>query len=172
MNDFISISPAKNSESKLLAVLFKTVYINTYGTEGVTDEFANFIEKQFAPTKIENDFENGHSSLWVAKYNNNPVGVLQIVYKNPCPVTNKLLPEINKLYILTHFSGKGIGQKLMKVAEQELIQNGHKVVWLWVLDTNKRAIDFYGKQGYKNIGKADFQMEVNSYKNIVMQKEL
>ncbi len=171
MDNLISISPAKQSESQLLSVLFKTVYIDTYGTEGVTFEFTNFIEQQFAPSKIENNIKSEQSRIWVARYKTNPVGILQVEYKNSCPVTNERLPEINKLYILTHFFGNGIGQQLMKTAEQELIQNGHKAVWLWLLETNKRALNFYKQQGYEEIGKADFQMEVNRYKNIVMQKK-
>lgn len=171
MNSSIAITPAMTSDCHLLSVLFKTVYINTYGLEGVTEEFSNFIEQQFAPSKIRADIESKDSQLWIAKYKDNPVGVLQVALANACPITKVLHPEINKLYLLSRFFGQGIGQQLMKSAESELLQNGYQSAWLWVLASNERAIGFYQKQGYKNIGTADFQMEVNTYKNIVMQKQ-
>uniref|UniRef100_UPI004048117F hypothetical protein n=1 Tax=Roseivirga sp. TaxID=1964215 RepID=UPI004048117F len=108
MNDLVSISRARISESKLLSVLFKTVYIDNYGIEGVTYEFANFLEKQVAPSKIEMDTESERTNLWVARDKNNPVGILQIEFNNHCPVKNELLTEINKLYILTHFLARGM----------------------------------------------------------------
>lgn len=172
MNNHIVITTAEPSDSKLLSVLFKTVYIDTYGKEGVTDEFANFIEKQFSPNKIEEDILGSNCEILVAKFKNNPVGILQIEYKNRCPIGNSIIPEINKLYVLQHFFGQGIGQKLMTVSETKITKKDYKQVWLWVLESNHRAVDFYNKQGYDNIGTADFQMETNNYKNIVMKKKL
>ncbi len=171
MNDFV-ISKAQDSDSKLLSVLFRTVYINTYGTKGITNEFANFIENQFSPDKILEDLANSNCDIWVTKYKNNPVGILQIEYKNPCPIDKIIYPELNKLYVLQRFFRQGIGQKLIQTAESEIIKKGNKQVWLWVLESNQRAIDFYNRQGFHNIGTANFQMKANNYKNIVMQKNL
>ncbi len=172
MDNFISYSPALRSDSQLLSVLFKTVYINTYGSEGVTYEFANFIETQFSSHTIKSRVDGTASSLWVAKYKDNPVGAIQVEYTNPCPMNQAIIPEINKLYILRDFFGKGIGQKLMQLAESHLKKNGYDRVWLWVLESNLRAIDFYNKQGYMDIGTAYFQMSQNRYKNKVMIKNL
>lgn len=168
----LKIYPAKASDSKLLSVLFKTVYIETYGTEGITYEFANFIKHQFSHTQIERDIESESSELWVASYKNNPVGVVHIEYKKPCPVNDLIDTEINKLYVLRNFYANGIGQNLMKIAEDQIRKKGQDKVWLWVLETNLRANEFYSKQGFKNIGLADFQMEVNSYTNNVLLKHL
>lgn len=53
----MKVVPGISSDSKQLSVLYKTVYTNTYGTNGVTNEFTNFIEKQFSPVKINEDIE-------------------------------------------------------------------------------------------------------------------
>ncbi len=168
----INFRKAQLKDGKLLSVLYKSVYIETYGTEGITHEFTNFIEHQFSIEKIENDIIDHTCDLWTARYNKNPVGVVQVEYEKPCPVEKFAAPEINKLYILRNFYGMGIGQNLMQLAEHEIQKRGHDRVWLWVLKTNKRAVDFYYKQGYQNIGTANFKMEHNTYMNIVMQKKL
>ncbi len=164
--------PAKTSDYRLLSVLFKTVYIETYGIEGITLEFANFIEQQFSPTKIEHDIESELSEIWIATNKDNPIGVVQIEYNKACPINDLTGPEINKLYVLRNFFGNGIGQNLMKIAEDQIRKKGQDKVWLWVLQANLRANEFYTKQGFKNIGLADFQMEVNNYTNNVMLKHL
>jgi GNAT superfamily N-acetyltransferase len=81
-------------------------------------------------------------------------------------------PELNKLYILEWFCGKGIGYKLLQAAEQRALSRGDKLMWLWVLDSNERAVSFYERQQYQWIGNASFRMEVNSYDNKVMLKQL
>lgn len=170
--NFFDFRKANLKDGKLLSVLFKNVYINTYGTEGITHEFADFIETNFSPFKINQSIENPNFDLWIANFKNNPVGVLKVDYKKSCPINGEIYPEINKLYILRHFFGKGIGQELMRMAECEISKKGFNRIWLWLLESNLRAEDFYTKQGYKNTGTADFKMSLNTYKNIVMSKSL
>jgi len=155
-----------------LSILFKQVYIHTYGIEGVSKEFANFISLQFSVQKIESNLESEHCDIWVATFKNNLVGVAQVDYNKTSPIGNIVAPELNKLYILNRFTGKGIGQGLMQRAEQHLRRKGEKEIWLWVWVSNKRAIKFYQKQQYNWIGNAFFQMEVNKYENKVMSKLL
>ncbi len=168
----LTFRPATTSENHLLSVLYKTVYVDTYGTEGVTSEFTNFIDKQFSPNKIKEDIESSNCDLWIALFKNNPVGVIQVEYNKRCPNDNSVRVEVNKLYILRRFFRQGIGQNLIKLAESEIAKRGIKKLWLWVYEHNHGAIDFYYKLGYENIGTAYFQIEDNSYKNIVMTKSL
>jgi GNAT superfamily N-acetyltransferase len=160
------------ADVKKLSILYKQVYIQTYGREGVSDEFANFITKQFAVERLEDIIEQQADTIIVAAYKNNLVGVAEIEYGKHCPAGNINGPELNKLYILEWFCGKGIGARLMELAEQEVKQRGIELMWLWVLESNERAVSFYQRQGYEWIGNAPFQMEVNSYDNKVMLKRL
>lgn len=160
------------SDSLKLSILYQQVYIQTYGTEGVSDEFARFITRQFAVERLDDLIRTQPESLIVAVNKGNLVGVAEIGWDKPCPVGNVVAPELNKLYILEWFCGKGIGQKLLDACEQTVLSRGIKEMWLWVLDSNERAIAFYEKHGYRHIGDASFQMEVNCYENKVMLKQL
>jgi ribosomal protein S18 acetylase RimI-like enzyme len=155
-----------------LSILFKTVYIQTYGTAGVSDEFANFISKQFAIERLHQLIENNPDTLIVAVFNDNLVGVVEIEFDKKSPFGNIVAPELNKLYILDWFCGKGIGSRLLSEAETVVKQKGINQMWLWVLATNERAVSFYEKHHFHYIGNASFQMEKNSYDNKVMLKQL
>jgi len=163
---------ARKEDIDQLSVLFKHVYIETYGIEGVSMEFTNFMNKQFSRDKIKADIEKENIEIFVATFKNNLVGVLQVEYEKACPIKSLVATEINKLYILRQFYGRGIGQELMKLAEQHIAERNFRKIWLWVLDSNERAIQFYRQQGYEDLGFADFQMEVNIYRNLVMIKKL
>ncbi len=168
----ITIRKATVEDSKKLSILYKQVYIKTYGTEGVSDEFANFITEQFDISRLEIIINKSPNQILVAEYKNNLVGVLETVFNKQCYGTNIIGPELNKLYILEWFCNKGIGEKLLKEAETVLRSINTKTYWLWVLDSNTRAINFYKKHDFKKIGEAPFKMESNTYNNIVMLKKL
>jgi ribosomal protein S18 acetylase RimI-like enzyme len=108
----------------------------------------------------------------VAVYKNNLVGVAEIEYDKKAPVGEIVGPELNKLYILEWFCSMGVGYNLLKLAEEMVLSTGNRLMWLWVLESNDRAVAFYERQQYKWIGNASFQMEVNSYDNKVMVKDL
>jgi ribosomal protein S18 acetylase RimI-like enzyme len=168
----ISYRKATLSDVKKLSILYKQVYIQTYGTEGVSDEFANFITTQFAVERLESIIHEQPDSILVAAYKNNLVGVAEIEYDKQTPVGGLVGPELNKLYILEWFCGKGIGRNLLRLAEDMVSSQGNKFMWLWVLATNDRAVSFYERQQYQWVGNASFQMEENSYDNKVMLKLL
>jgi GNAT superfamily N-acetyltransferase len=172
MRGGIHYRSAQPEDALKLSILYQQVYIQTYGTEGVSDEFANFIHKQFAVARIEATLCKHPDSILVASYKNNLVGVAEIAYGKESPIGNVAAPELSKLYILEWFCGMGIGHHLMQQAEQLLHTKGETELWLWVLKTNTRAVAFYEKQGYKWLGNAFFQMEENSYENKVLVKSL
>ncbi|OEK01260.1 hypothetical protein BFP97_06925 [Roseivirga sp. 4D4] len=172
MENKIVIRQARVSDSKKLSILYKTVYIQTYGTEGVSDEFANFITVQFDPQRIEKVIIEDSECIIVAEFNNNIVGVAEIEFDKTSPVGDFEAPELNKLYILDWFCGKGVGSKLMAAVEELIVSRGIKHIWLWVLVSNQRAISFYEKHGFQWIGNALFPMETNTYENKVMRKSL
>lgn len=172
MDKHITYRPAALQDVNKLSILFKQVYIQTYGSEGVSDEFANFIMLQFSPKRIENLIKTEPASLLLASYKDNLVGVAEISLNKRCPLGNLPAAELNKLYILEWFCGQGIGENLLKLAEQIVLETGGTDMWLWVFESNMRAIQFYNKHHYAYIGKADFKMETNTYTNDVMIKNL
>jgi ribosomal protein S18 acetylase RimI-like enzyme len=170
MERSITYRKAKPVDIVKLSVLFSQVYIHTYGTEGVSDEFANFIARQFSAERLGRLIADDPDALIVAVYNNNLVGVAEVDFEKECPVNHIVSPELSKLYVLEWFCGQGIGYHLLKEAEHVVKARGQHEMWLWVLVSNERAISFYERQNYQWIGNAVFQMEQNCYDNKIMLK--
>lgn len=163
---------AKLSDVKKLSILLKQVYIHTYGTEGVSDEFANFITDKFSEQNIKNNIEEDEGRYIVADQDSNLIGAAEIIYEAESPIGDVKAPELSKLYILDWFCGKGVGTKLIDATEKLLQARGYKEYWLWVLISNDRAISFYNKHGFTSMGTALFHMEKNTYNNYVMYKSI
>ena len=80
LNSSVQIRLAEQSDAKKIAVLLKTVYIQTYGTEGVTDEYANFVEEEFSIEKISNKINQDNGFYLLATSNNHVLGVAEILW--------------------------------------------------------------------------------------------
>lgn len=61
--------------------------------------------------------------------------------------------EIVSLYLLPEYMGMGYGKKLLQAALQSLLELGFSRVFLWVLEENKRAREFYERMGFCCDGK-------------------
>jgi len=172
MDSIIQIRRARPNDALKLSILYKTVYINTYGFEGVSDEYANFIEEQFSPSFLESKIKKNEGFQLVADFKNNLVGVAEICYDKQNPIDDITRPELSKLYILEAFSRQKIGSKLLTEAEKIIQDEGYSAYWLCVWALNPKAISFYEKIGFKSQGNVPFQMETNCYENMVMIKTL
>lgn len=170
--NLISFNTPPFSDALRVSILLKTVYIEAYGTEGITFEFANFIEKRFAPQYVEQIIREQPEQLTVAYFKGNPVGVAAITFESTCSIKKTPVPELDKLYILRRFYGQGIGGGLLTAVEQKVVKKGYQGLNLEVYHKNERAIAFYRREGFITIGETDFPMEVNTYKNLVMHKSL
>lgn len=76
---------------------------------------------------------------WVATENNKIIGFSMILPGEGCLFAAFVSPE---------YEGKGIGRRLVMLAEQELFQH-HDIAWLET-DKNSRAAKFYMQLGWGN----------------------
>ena len=168
----ITFEKAKLEDALRISILLKTVYIQVYGVEGVTHEFANFMDRKFSKEIIEKTLETNPIQLQIAYMNGNPIGVAEILFDSLCPIRKIQLPELGKLYVLERFKGKGVGYGLLSNVEKLVAKKGFDQLNLEVYIKNEGAITFYKRQGYEVIGTVDFPMEENTYENLVMTKKL
>ncbi len=54
---------------------------------------------------------------------------------------------------------------------KQTIEIGNKYVWLSVLESNERAVSFYRKSGFTEIGKHSFDIGQGYFNFIAMKKE-
>lgn len=58
---------------------------------------------------------------------------------------------VNQLYVHTQYQGRGIGNRLLSLAKQQ--SNGR--LFLYTFEVNKRAQNFYERNGFRIIGRGN-----------------
>lgn len=78
--------------------------------------------------------------------------------------------ELKRIYSLSRFHGSGLGAALMKQALAAAA--GHDRLLLGVYARNHRAIAFYRKQGFADVGTRQFDVGGKLYDDLVLARPL
>ena len=68
--------------------------------------------------------------------------------------------ELYRIYLLPEYIGKGIGRRLLKLGEQFFKRKNAGKYYVYVYSRNKRALDFYSKNGFVGVKEKDKKPEL------------
>lgn len=80
--------------------------------------------------------------------------------------------EIERIYVLKDFHGKKVGQLLFDKAITKAKERHVAYVWLGVWEENKRALQFYTKNGFVEFDQHVFVLGDEAQTDIMMKLEL
>jgi len=78
--------------------------------------------------------------------------------------------EIRRLYVREDRHGTGIARELMAACLARMRERGSDVAWLGVWEKNPRAIAFYKKHGFAEVGSHVFPVGTDPQRDIVMAR--
>ena len=80
--------------------------------------------------------------------------------------------ELKRIYLFSRFHGSGTGPELMQVALDEAHARGAKRVLLGVHPDNARALAFYRRNGFVQVGTRPFHLGPETFQDPVLALEL
>ena len=131
------IRPATSVDSQAIAAV---------QTESWRDTYSDNLPEKYLAGPLVRDLEH-HWRKWDVESNDlvlvadddGVVGFLAIWCRPE--------PYIDNLHVKPSRRSTGLGASLMRSAARELIQRGHVTAYLWVVESNERAIRFYERLG-------------------------
>ena len=76
----------------------------------------------------------------------------------PACVAGEAPIELQRFYVDRAWHGRGIAQRVMAAARDAARQLGGRTFWLGVWERNPRAIAFYEKCGFRDVGSHAFRL--------------
>lgn len=89
-----------------------------------------------------------------------------------CDIQAKSPSEILRFYLEQKLHGTGAAQALMNSVFKEAQQTDTDVLWLGVWAQNFRALAFYRKQGFIEIGEHTFQLGTDRQRDLIVAARL
>jgi len=170
----IVIREAIITDAEYIAILGRITFTETFGNYFKDyNDLLSYYERTFSVEKIRSSIKNLNNIFWIAFIDDLPVGYAKLKLNSTTKFINsKSISQLQKIYILKDFLSLKIGLKLQNKLIEKSQKHGNQYIWLSVLKSNNRAINFYNKNGFSNIGNHDFQIGKENFEFNVMFKKL
>jgi ribosomal protein S18 acetylase RimI-like enzyme len=154
------IRRAAPADAAALAELATRTFTDTYGAENTAEDLAAYLAEYFGAAQQAEVIANPDIITLVAEEEGALTAYAQ-VRRQPSPegVPEEAGVEIWRFYVDRSQHGRGLAQRLMAStleAARELDREGRRKVWLGVWERNPRAIAFYEKCGFRDVGPKSF----------------
>ncbi len=148
---------------------FRETYAPLLNLADIEDYIASHLTREaFAAIR-----EEKISTLRILKAENQLVGYFHLRRSAPPDCVTASSPvELARIYLREDVIGRGHGKRLMRAAAAEARRQGGDVLWLLVYEKNMRALAFYRKWGFSEIGTAPFWFGGRKYFDPVMVASL
>ncbi|WP_162910840.1 GNAT family N-acetyltransferase [Hymenobacter oligotrophus] len=178
MSSPLRITTAKRSAATAaqLAELGRRTFHEAFAAQNTPEDMAEYLAQTFGPDKQLAELQAPNATFFLAMLQQEPVGYAKLIVPSAlgaepgADVSTRA--EIQRLYVLEDWIGTGLGASLMRRCIEEARQRGCRSVVLGVWEKNTRAIEFYRRFGFKQIGGVDFKLGQDLQHDIIMRKGL
>ena len=170
----IKIQKAKDEDTVTLALLGRVTWAESHG-HYIDDKnnLLKYLNENFSVSKIKQDINNSKYFFYIIYVDNLPVGYAKLVVNEKQEsVASHNNCRLERIFILNEFIPLKIGQQLLTFVEEKAKALQLDTMWLSVYIKNNRAIRFYKKNEFKNVGELNFNVNEKAYKNIVFSKRI
>ena len=170
----LEIRLAKKEDAQFIALLGRTTFTETFG-HFFRDQkdLIDYYNLTFSVQKIEDGIEKPNNLFWIAFANRLPVGYAKLkLHSNSEFIESKGACQLQKIYVLKDFLSMNIGLELQRSLLEKAKELRFTEIWLSVLNSNERAIRFYEKSGFEEVGNHDFQIGKENFEFVAVGRQL
>jgi GNAT superfamily N-acetyltransferase len=166
----ITIRYGNADDNELLAELGAQSFYETFAAYNTPENMAAFLAKGYNPQKQAAELTNSASIFLIAELEGVAAGyaLLHRDSTEPCITGTKPI-ELRRIYTLQAWIGRGVGAALMQAAIAEAKARGHDTLWLGVWEKNERALTFYRRWGFVEVGSHLFVVGDDPQTDLLMQ---
>ncbi len=169
----MKIRYGKATDAVVLSELGAKTFYDTFAKDNTPENMAAHLKSSFSPEIQLAELSNPSNIFLLAEDENLIVGYAQLILNSKEEFVTGINPlEIRRIYSIKEYIGKGVGKALMQASIHEARQKGCDSVWLGVWEKNPRAIEFYKKWGFKEVGSHIFTVGDDPQRDYVMELRL
>jgi ribosomal protein S18 acetylase RimI-like enzyme len=169
----ISIAKAELSDLNLLREIAVGTFSESFSDQNSEEDMQLYLDQNLSMDKLEREMSDTFSVFYLGYYNAVAVAYLKLNFDKSQTETHKADSlEIERIYVLKEYKGRGIGKQLLgkaiEIAEGTKLKN----ICLGVWEKNTEAIAFYRKHGFREIGQHVFMLGNDAQNDQLMQLDL
>ena len=169
----MNIRYGTTEDAKMLAELGARTFYDTFAKDNTPENIDAYLKKSFSPEIQFNELSQPDIIFLIAEFEDMPIGYAQLMINSKDESIKSTQPlEIRRIYASKEYLGRGVGKELMQATISEAKLRGCDCIWLGVWEKNQRAIDFYKKWDFREVGTHIFSVGDDPQNDFVMELEL
>ena len=164
----VVIRQAGAGDALRLSLVANATFLETFAGMIDGNALLAHCEKAHAPTYLESLLQAG-GRAWLAELDGAPIGYA-LLLEPELDAAQEGDIELKKIYLMSRFHGSGIAARLLEAAVEAA--EGCKRLLLGVKEDNGRAIAFYEREGFRQIGTRRFDVGGKQYDDVVLARAL
>lgn len=166
-----NIRRARRVDAAHLSAVAEATFRDTFSAVNTVEEMDLHCRTSFGEAIQAEEIANPNMVTLLCEHDGQVVGFAQLRWgKVPSCVVADAPGEIQRLYVVNDFHGKGVAHDLMQACMNEMATRKSDVVWLGVWERNSRATAFYKKIGFVEVGEHVFLLGLDPQRDIVMAR--
>jgi ribosomal protein S18 acetylase RimI-like enzyme len=172
-NATLNIRRARIEDAKLLTELGAQTFAETFIEDNTPEDMAAYLAASFNLEKLTAELTDPLSVFFIAEVGGHAAGYAKI-HSGAAPqdIEGQKPIELVRLYVSRKWLGRGVGQALMQRCMNEAREMGFQTIWLGVWEHNSRALAFYRKWNFHEVGDHIFQLGSDPQRDILMQRAI
>jgi len=167
------INKVSTNEIDILQKLSKQTFFESFSWGNTEENMARYLEEGFSVDKLSRELKEENTAFYFVKSANEVIGYMKL---NEGRAQTELQKEdsyeIERIYVLSDYQGKGIGRQLLDKAIHLAREKKASYIWLGVWEENKSAIQFYKKNGFIAFDEHYFMVGDDKQTDIMMKLTL
>lgn len=164
------IRPVTINELEKLSEISETTFRETFSDQNPPEIIDAHCASAFTIDKLRGEFDTAGSAFFFHEFEGEISGFLKL---NIGPAQTEDFGddhlEIERIYLLRTFHGKGLGKSLLNYAITYAQGIGKTVVWLGVWEENTNAIGFYKALGFEPFGEHIFDVGGDPQRDLLLR---
>jgi len=167
------IHRATAADAAVLAALAERTFRDTFAAVNTPEDMAAHAAASYGADKQRAEIESERIRTLLIECDGICAGYAQLRI-GPAPecVQADRAVELWRFYIDRDWIGRGLAPLLMDAVDAEAVALDANTLWLGVWERNPRAIAFYRKRGFVEVGAHVFQLGADAQTDLIMQRGL
>lgn len=154
-----TIRRATPADALLLATLAAQAFTDTFAADNTPEDMRAYLATAFGETIQRAELGDPRNTVYFAERGRDTIGYAMLREGAAPPgVGDTDAIEIARLYAFKQWIGSGVGAVLMQHCLADAASRGRRTIWLGVWEHNTRAIAFYRRWGFADVGAHSFQL--------------
>jgi diamine N-acetyltransferase len=168
-----NIRRARPDDATKLALIADKTFRDTFAGMNTPEDMDLHCRASYSEAIQAEEIADPNRVTLLCGYGGRLAGFAQLCWgKAPSCVVADAPGNIQRLYVISEFQGKGVAHELMIACIDEMASHHSDVVWLGVWELNPRAIAFYNKFGFHEVGAHVFPLGDDPQRDVVMARSV